>query len=101
MLWHGSLLWLELDPWPRNFHLPQERLKKEKGGGRMTRRDPLRRATTLPAALELGPGGPVGRSPAGQREQRCGREDQPTRGPGMHSELRAEDQPGIRLPKLK
>lgn len=101
MLWRGSLLWLELDPWPRNFHLPRERLKKEKGGGRMMRRDPLRRATTLPAALELGPGGPVGRSPAGQREQCCGQEDQPTRGAGHAQRTPGRGSAGNQAPEAE
>ena len=29
-LWHKSQMWLRFDPWPRNFHMLQVLLKKEK-----------------------------------------------------------------------
>lgn len=31
-LWPRSQLWLEFDPWPKNFYMPQVWLKKKKGG---------------------------------------------------------------------
>lgn len=37
-LWPRSQLWLEFDPWPKNFYMPQVWLKKKKGGGRRRRR---------------------------------------------------------------
>ena len=30
LLWLGSLLWYEFNPWPGKFHMPQAQPKKEK-----------------------------------------------------------------------
>ena len=29
LLWLRSLLWLGFDPWPRNFHIPQDQAEKK------------------------------------------------------------------------
>ena len=33
LLWLGSLMWLEYDPWPENFHMPQVQVQPKGGGG--------------------------------------------------------------------
>ena len=42
----GSLLWNEFDPWPRNFHMLQERPKKKKKERKKERKNDLARITT-------------------------------------------------------